>query len=133
MELYIVGLVVFLFAFIIARFLLDKANLRLEPEKKALLVDIASAGRVVNLVVLAAIIGFFLLNLQYQWTDPVTGVMIYTILVVAFSIWANTRIYSRLKNKDFPQTYTRTFIVCAIIRLSGLALLVVSLGLQMKQ
>lgn len=132
MELYIIGLIVFLLAVIVSRFILDKANLQLQQDKKARLVDISSAGRLVNMVVLVAIIGLFLLNMQFKWTDPLTSLVIYAILLALFAVWRNVGVYRKLKNNDFPQEYIQTYILVAVIRIISLALLVGSLGLQMK-
>lgn len=120
MDHYMIGVIVLLVAIFIARVINDRANKKLDQDKKAELIDLFSKGSIYTYGILLGILGLFFLNLKLNWIDYGLAFVIYIIALVGYSVVTNYRAYKKLKSYNFPDRYIKDFLISSSLRLLGL-------------
>lgn len=107
MDNYMIGVIVLLVFIFASRAINEKANKKLEQDKKAQLIDLFSKNRVYTFGILIVILADFFLILRYQILDPLFAYIIYTVLIFAYIIGFSYMSYKKLKDNDFPKEYIK--------------------------
>ena len=108
----------------IARFINEKANKKLDPAKKAELVDLFSKDRIYYFGTSIVLLGGFLLVLRFNILDAFLSVVIYFTLIIIFFLVLVYLSNLKLNKHDFPKDYIRAYLVSVTLRLLGLAIFI---------
>ncbi len=120
MDKFMIGTIAFLLALFASCAMLNKANRKLETEKKAELLDLFSKNRVYRFIFLTGIIVVFLVSYKFELIYPFYNFLIYVLLLFGFMANIGYRSYIELKENDFPDEYIKVYIFSTIVRFSGL-------------
>ena len=114
-----ISFIVLLVFILASRFINDRANRKLEPQKKADLVDIVSKNRIYSYVAIALIVLLYFVSIKFEIFSNYMIWVGYIILVLGLLILNGVRYYKKLKKNDFPDTYLKSFALSTVIRLIG--------------
>lgn len=112
-----VGLLVSVF---VSRFVGEKANKKLDPEKRLQLMDLFSKDRVLYFGILIAIIVLYFAVLKFELLDASASMILYIVAFFAYMAITTALAYKKLKVNDFPQDYIRSYLTSTLIRVIGL-------------
>ena len=115
-----IAFVVLLVMIFVSRTLSEKANKKLDQEKKAKLIDLFSKGRTINFGILIAIIALFFIAIRFSNLNTVIIFASYIFLVFTFLIISAILSYRKLKNNDFPESFIKSYIIATLLRFLGL-------------
>ena len=128
MDNFMIAFVVLLVAISGYRMINDKANKKLEQDKKAALIDIFSNNRIWTYGILIAIVLLFFISLRFNLINPVWTYIIYIVTLIAYILIISYNSYIKLKDNDFPISYIKSYILSTALRLLGLLIFVAILG-----
>jgi hypothetical protein len=128
MENFMIAIVILLVAIFISRMINEKANKKLDQDKKAALIDVFSKDRIWTYSVLIGMVVIFFLSLKFNFIDPFWTYIIYIVLLIAYIIIIAYYSYKKLKTNGFPDSYIKSYIVATSLRLIGLLIFVALLG-----
>lgn len=120
MDPFIIGIVVFFGFVMLSRFILDKANKQLDEDKKAILIDDFSKQRMINFVMLIAVIVFYFVVTSFNLIDPTLAFIIYITVFGLIFIGNEVVNYRKFKARNFPDFYIRAYITSSAIRAIGI-------------
>ena len=113
----------FLFAVIfITKILNDKANKKLDADKKAELIDLFSTSKYYSYGILFGILLLFFLNIKLHYIDLVTSMILLFIFIFFQLFISGYTYYHKLKKRHFPEEYITLFITTIIVRSAGLGI-----------
>ena len=115
-----IAFVVLLVMVFVSRTLSEKANKKLDQEKKAKLIDLFSKGRTINFGILIAIIALFFIAIRFSNLNTVIIFASYIFLVFIFMIISAILSYRKLKNNDFPESFIKSYLIATLFRFLGL-------------
>lgn len=112
--------IIFLFAMIyLSRMITEKANKKLDTEKKAELVDLFSKQRMYSiLVMIVLMVGFYILT-QKSFLEGFIAHIIALSLLFGYISTSNILNYRKLKQNNFPDFYLQAYMFSAAINLGG--------------
>lgn len=113
------GILVFIGCFFLSRFLLEKGNKQLSPEKKAELLDMFSKNKAVHYIILFLVLAGYLGGLQFGLIDPVVLLVLFAIAMVTYSVVTTLKAYNQLINHDFPMGYIKNYLWSSGVRNLG--------------
>ena len=119
-----IAVVVLFLSIVLSRLINERANRKLDQEKKALLVDIFAKDRITSIGVLLGIIVLFFIGLKYTTVKPLVAYLIYFAVLLVFMIYSSYRSYKKLEKADFPKPYINQYLVATAIRFLGIVLFV---------
>ena len=119
-----IAVVVLLVAIFSSRMINEKANKKLEQDKKAALIDIFSNNRIWTYGVLIAIVVLFYISLRFNLINPVWTYIIYIVSLIAYILTISYNSYIKLKANDFPNSYIKSYILSTALRLLGILIFV---------
>ncbi|KAF5039980.1 hypothetical protein DSECCO2_538270 [anaerobic digester metagenome] len=128
MDTILIAFLIFMVAIIGARMINDRANKKLDNEKRAALFDLFAKGRIFMYIALAGIVAIFVVSLKFELLDTMLTFLIYAVLLFAYVIVTNYIAWKRLKENNYPDFYIRSYIFSSVIRIVGI---VVFLALMM--
>lgn len=128
MENYMPAFLVLLAFLLLSRLVNTKAIKKLEPEKKAALVEIFSQNRSWVLGILIAFFAFYFVSITYELLDIYWTNIIYILLGLIYMAAMAVYVFRKLKEFDFPKTYISSYILSTFLRFLGLGLFLVLLG-----
>ena len=124
MDNFMIAVVVLLVAIFSSRIINEKANKKLEQDKKAALIDIFSNNRIWTYGVLIAIVVLFYISLRFNLINPVWTYIIYIVSLIAYILTISYNSYIKLKANDFPSSYIKSYILSTALRLLGILIFV---------
>lgn len=130
MQTLYIGAGIFLFLTFYSRVISNKATVKLSDEEKIKLIDAFSKNRVLNVIVLIAIISVFVLISQYSSISPYMAFILYAFV---FCLWISIQLIQsrmRLVQLGFNSLYIRSFTWSSTLRLIGIVALFISVYLQ---
>jgi hypothetical protein len=119
-----ISFVILLVAIFLSRMISEKANKKLDQDKKAALIDVFSKDRIWTYGVLIGIVVLFFISLRFSLIDPFWAYMIYIVILVAYIVLLAYYSYRKLKANDFPSFYIKSYILSSSLRLIGLLIFV---------
>ena len=122
MDNYMIGFVLLLGLIFISRTINEKANKKLDQDKKAALIDIFSKSRIYTFGILIGIIVLFFLSLRFNLIDPLITDIIYIVSIFAFITITNYTSYKKLKENDYPNSYIKSYLLSTSLRFIGLVI-----------
>jgi hypothetical protein len=120
MDNLMLGFILLLIGSFISLYLMEKANKKLDQEKKASLVGLFSRHRIHNLGFIIIIITLLYTNSRFHFIEDLLAITLYIIILVSFIIFSNYRSYSILKSNDFPAEYIQSYLIAMSVRFVGL-------------
>jgi hypothetical protein len=124
MDKFIVPFLILLLSVFISRTLLDKANTKLDQDKKAALIDLFSGRRIWSFAWLMLIIVSFFLCMKFQWIDRFWSFTLYFIALFIYLFVNAYLTFVKLKSNGFPVFYINAYLWSTSIRAFGLVLFV---------
>ena len=122
MDNYMIAFVLLLGLILMSRTINEKANKRLDQDKKAALIDLFSKSRIYTFGILISIIVLFFLSLRFNLIDPLITYIIYIVSIFVFIIITSYASYKKLKKNDFPDSYIKSYILSTSLRFIGLVI-----------
>jgi len=123
MNNILIAFVIFLILMFISRDIIDKANKKLEQDKKADLVKLFSNIKAFTFGILIAIIILFYFSNQFDYISLVINFIIYFVLVIGVISTSSYFSYKKLKENNYPEIYIKSFILSTAIKFLALVLL----------
>jgi hypothetical protein len=120
MDNFMIAVILFLVFSFVSRALNENANKKLDPEKKATLIDLFSKNRIYSFAILIGIISFFFASISFNWLDRNKTLIIYLVSIIIFIIGSSYISFKKLKESDFPESYIKTFIISTCLRFVGI-------------
>ncbi|ANQ51255.2 hypothetical protein MY04_3911 [Flammeovirga sp. MY04] len=120
MDYFMIAFIVMIMAYYFARIIIDKANKKLDPEKRAELFDIFSSGNKLTMITTVIIIGGFFLSLRFQVLDPLVTYIIYMLALFSFMIFKVINGHKKLQEFAYPKEYIYSFLFSSGIRFFGI-------------
>ena len=120
MDNLMIAVIVMLVFVFISRTINEKANKKLDQNKKAELIDLFSKDRTYTFGALILIIALFFISLRYNLVEPFISFVAYIALIFMFLIITGIRAYKILKTNDFPASYIKSYILTTSLRFIGL-------------
>lgn len=120
MDTILIAFLIFMVAIIGARMINDRANKKLDNEKRAALFDLFAKGRIFMYIALAGIVAIFVVSLKFELLDTMLTFLIYAVLLFAYVIVTNYIAWKRLKENNYPDFYIRSYIFSSVIRIVGI-------------
>lgn len=124
MDSFMLAVVVLFLSIVLSRIINERANRKLDQEKKASLIDIFAKDRITSIGVLLGIIVLFFIGLKYTKIEPLTAYLIYFGVLLVFMIYSSYRSYKKLEKADFPKPYINQYLLSTAIRFLGIVLFV---------
>ena len=115
-----IAFVVLLVMIFVSRKQSEKANKKLDQEKKAELIDLFSNDRTINFGILIAIIVLFFIAIRFSNLNTVIIFASYIFIVLIFMIISAILSYRKLKYNDFPDSFIRSYLIATLLRFLGL-------------
>jgi VIT1/CCC1 family predicted Fe2+/Mn2+ transporter len=122
MDNFMIAFIILMLTLFVSRMVNEKANKKLDQNKKAELIDVFSKGRVYTFGALIIIIALFFISLRFNLINPLSSYILYIILILAFLIITGFRSYKVLKSNGFPDAYIKSYLISTAIRFIGLVL-----------
>lgn len=122
MDNMIIAFIVFLGFIFAARYLGEKANKKLDTEKKAELIDLFSKGRVLTFGILIGILLLFYANSKFNIIDHEYSFTLYIASLFGYIIITAYFSYKKLKQNNFPDSYINIYILSTVVRFAGLGI-----------
>jgi len=122
-----ISFVILLVTILFSRMINEKANQKLDQDKKAALIDVFSKDRIWTYGALIGIVVIFFISLKFNLIDPFWAYIIYIILLISYIVFLAYYSYKKLKSSDFPNFYIKSYILSSSLRLLGLVVFVVLL------
>lgn len=122
-DLMIAVIVLLSFTFA-SRVINERANKKLDQEKKAELIDLFSKDRMYTFAVLISIIILFFASLKFDLLKPFLTFVIYIFSILLFLVSSSIMSYRKLKKAEFPSSYINTYILSTVLRLLGFVIFV---------
>ncbi|MFK7811252.1 MAG: hypothetical protein AB8B59_02085 [Maribacter sp.] len=129
MDHTIIAFLIFIVAIFISRVINQKANKKLDANKKAELVDLFSKKGLYTFGILIIIIAFYLGNLKFQWINPSIANSTYFIILILFILISRYIDFKKLRDYDFPNNYIKMYLLSSTIRFVGLVIALFLMGL----
>lgn len=108
----------------VSRAINEKANKKLDADKKAELIDLFSKNRIYSFAILIFIIVLFFASMKFKVLEPTTTFIIYIVSILMFLISSSFLSYRKLKNADFPDSYINSFLLSSALRFLGFVIFV---------
>ncbi|OHX67927.1 hypothetical protein NH26_17060 [Flammeovirga pacifica] len=108
-----------MFSFFVAKGVSEKANKKLDAEKRAELFDIFSNSKL-TMITTGILIASFFVSLKMDILDPVVIYFIYMLSLLIFILYKVIDGYKKLKMNDFPVLYIKSFLFASGVRFLGL-------------
>ncbi len=124
MDNFMIAFIVLLVFILIGRAINEKANKKLEQDKKAALIDLFAGGRIYTFGILIGIIALYFAAIKWQLIDPLLAYIFYLIALLVFLIVNGYSSYKKLQVNQFPEFYIKSFILSTTIRFIGLIIFV---------
>jgi len=120
MDNLMIAFVVLLVMIFVSRKQSEKANKKLDQEKKAELIDLFSKDRTINFGILITIIVLFFIAIRFSNLNTVIIFASYIFIVLIFMIISAILSYRKLINNDFPESFIRSYLIATLLRFLGL-------------
>lgn len=128
MDNFMISFIIFIVAIFFSRKIIEKANKKLDQEKKAALIDVFSRDRIWTYGMLLGLIILFFITLRFSLIDPLWAYLIYIFLLISYVIMMAYYSYKKLKTNDFPSFYIQSYVLSLSLRLIGLLIFIALLN-----
>jgi divalent metal cation (Fe/Co/Zn/Cd) transporter len=128
MDNFMISFIILIVAIFFSRMIIEKANKKLNQEKKAALIDVFSRDRIWTYGMLLGLIILFFITLRFSLIDPLWAYLIYIFLLISYVIMMAYYSYKKLKTNDFPSFYIKSYVLSLSIRLIGLLIFIALLN-----
>jgi divalent metal cation (Fe/Co/Zn/Cd) transporter len=124
MDNFMISFIILIVAIFFSRMIIEKANKKLDQEKKAALIDVFSRDRIWTYGMLLGLIILFFITLRFSLIDPLWAYLIYIFLLISYVIMMAYYSYKKLKTNDFPSFYIKSYVLSLSLRLVGLLIFI---------
>jgi divalent metal cation (Fe/Co/Zn/Cd) transporter len=128
MDNFMISFIILIVAIFFSRMIIEKANKKLNQEKKAALIDVFSRDRIWTYGMLLGLIILFFITLRFSLIDPLWAYLIYIFLLISYVIMMAYYSYKKLKTNDFPSFYIKSYVLSLSLRLIGLLIFIALLN-----
>jgi divalent metal cation (Fe/Co/Zn/Cd) transporter len=128
MDNFMISFIILIVAIFFSRMIIEKANKKLDQEKKAALIDVFSRDRIWTYGMLLGLIILFFITLRFSLIDPLWAYLIYIFLLISYVIMMAYYSYKKLKTNDFPSFYIKSYVLSLSLRLIGLLIFIALLN-----
>lgn len=125
MDNFILAFVVLLVFILISRMISEKATKKLEPDKKAALIDVFSKDRIWTLGALIVIFVFYFVSIKYTLLDFYWTNILYVIALLIYFLVVSVYSFKKLKEHNFPVFYIQAYLLSGALRLAGFGMILV--------
>jgi hypothetical protein len=120
MDNFMIAFILLLGFIFASRTINVRATKKLEPEKKAELIDLFSGNGILTFGILIGIVVIFLISLRFHLIDPLITYVIYIISLLCFIMITSYISYKKLRRASFPDSYIKSYILSTSLRFVGL-------------
>jgi len=122
MDDFMIAFILLLVTMFISRTINEKANKKLDQNKKAELIDLFSKDRIYTFGALIVIIALFFVSLRFELIDPLISYVAYVVLIFAFIAVTGFSSYRKLKTNGYPDSYIQSYLITTFLRVVGLVI-----------
>ena len=122
MDNFMIAALIFLASIFAARTINDKANKKLEKDKKLELMDLFSKNRTRSFLILILLIAVFFLSIKFELINLLASYTIYVVSISIFMAYSAYGSYQKLKAHDFPTFYINAYLLSTSIRFIGIVI-----------
>ncbi|WP_421751576.1 hypothetical protein [Croceimicrobium sp.] len=124
MSNYLIAFIPFILFYFLARIMMDRANRKLDAEKKAEMVDLFSNRSPLRYLWLAFLLGGLYAVWQAELLDLNYTLAFYFAGLIVYSVFYGRKSVGLLKANNFPPDYIRAYLSATLFQWAGIAFLV---------
>ncbi|MBS1507139.1 MAG: hypothetical protein JSS79_10885 [Bacteroidetes bacterium] len=122
MDNFMIGTIVLLISIFAARAISERAVKQLDQEKKVLLIDLFSDGKIFRSIILLLILVLFFVAIKFNLVHYSIAYSLFTALLFGYVFISGYTSYKKLKSNEFPDSYIQSFIIATTVRVVGIAI-----------